>query len=372
MNAKATCISAGASNLVSVTHSDFLLQWVGWVSIASLVILLLLLLKIVRLRVGLIEQASREQHFLEIWRPLLAAAIDGEKGDLPPLAREDEIFFLKLWNHLHESLRGKARKRLNILALRCGMMEQAYSLLRKKDLRSQLMALTTLGHLGDRHDWGEIMQLARHPDPLLSITAARALFQIDADAALNDLKRQLLVREDWPTAQLTVLIQEAATENTFAMLASAAINLANSTGPAELGQLMRLLHLLEAAPHQRTIPVIRAILSVTTDDETIAQCLRFLSEPNDLPFVRNQIGHPNWIVRLQAARALGRIGTADDLTLLATLLGDPVWWVRYRTAQALMELTHGDSLMLSELRAHLTDPYALDMLEMVAAEKETR
>lgn len=214
------------------------------------------------------------------------------------------------------------------------------------------------------------MRLAQHPDPLLSFSAARALFQIDADTALNDLQQQLLERENWPTVQLAMLIQEASTGSTFAVLADITIHLANSTAPAASAQLNRLLQLLEVAPYQQVISAIRTILSLTTDDKTIAQCLKFLREPSDLPGVRSLLAHSNWVVRLQAARALGRIGIADDIPRLATLLGDPVWWVRYRTAQALVALTRGNSQALSELRAHLSDRYALDMLEMAMAEKE--
>lgn len=356
--------------MASGTLSDYILRSVVWFSIAALVLMLVLLVKIALLRMDLISRTARELRFRDVWQPLLASAIAGETDDLPPLPKGDEILFLKLWNHLHESLRGKAKKRLNVIALRCGMMQHACALLKKENLGSKLLALTTLGHLKDSYAWKDISQLARHPDPLLSLAAARALFQINADAALDDLRRQLAEREDWPTAQLAVLIQENGTERIFAALSETAVGLSDSTRGAELGQLRRMLHLLEIAPRHQVIPAIRAILSVTTDDETVAQCLKFLRDPSDLYFVRLHIGHPNWIVRLQAARALGRFGAADDLPLLATLLSDPVWWVRYRTAQALMELTHGDSRMLSELRVALTDRYALDMLEMVVAEKK--
>lgn len=340
----------------------------GWISIALLVVMLLLLLQIARLRIGLIARTAREQRFMEVWRPLLVAAIDGEKDALPPLAAGDEIFFLKLWNHLQESLRGKAKTRLNILALRCGMMQQAYALLDKQDLRSQLLALTTLGHLEDRTAWGSILPLAQQPDPLLSLAAARALFQIDADSALRDLRQSLLEREDWPAAQLAIMIQEANSESVFTELLGIATPLANTTDPAELAGLKRVLHLLEVAPPQQVISAIRSILAVTTNDEVIAQCLKYLRDPRDLPAVRGYLDHPGWVVRLQAAHTLGRIGTADDIQRLATLLGDPVWWVRYRTAQALLELTHGDLQVLSEMRAHLADRYARDMLEMVMTE----
>ncbi len=355
--------------MASGTLSDYLLQSVIWFSFAALVLMLLLLLNIARLRIGLIARRKHEQHFLEVWQPLLAAAIAGESDVFPPLASSDVILFLKLWNHLHESLRGKARIHLNIVALRLGIMQQACSLLQGRNLGSRLLALTTLGNLQDRYEWKTILELTRHPDPLLSLAAAHALFQIDAGNALAALKPQLIGRTDWPTAQLTVLMKEAGTERLYAELADSAISLAAATDPEELVHLNRLLYLLETSPYQHVIRAIRAILSGNQDDEILAHCLKFLCEPEDLAWVRANVGHPNWVVRLQVARALGRFGSADDAAHLAALLRDPVWWVRYRSAQALMALFNDDMASLSELRAHLDDKFALDMLDMVAAER---
>lgn len=352
--------------------TDYLAQLVVWLSIALLILMLLLLLQIVLLRIDLIARTSREQSFLEVWRPLLASAIAGETDTLPPLSEDEKIFFMMLWNHLQESLRGKAKRRLNIIALRCGILQAGYSLLRKRSLRSQLLALNTLGHLGDRSSWRDILRLAQHPDPLLSFVAARALFQIDAKTAINDLMQPLLEREDWPTPQLALLLQEAGTGSVFAVLADAAVRLAKSTDSAKVARLERLLHFLEVAPPQEVIPAIRTILAVAADDEIIGQCLKFLREPDDLPTVRRYLDHSNWVVRLHAAQALGRVGTTNDIPQLATLLSDPVWWVRYRAAQALVDLTRGSSQALSELRASLADRFALDVLEMAMTEKERR
>lgn len=351
------------------TPSDPTLQFVVWLSLVLLVLVLLLLLQIILLRVNLSARTAREQRFLQVWRPLLAAAIAGETVSLPRLARGDEISFLKLWNHLQESLRGEAKQRLNELAVRCGMVQRSHVLLRKKELRLKLLALNTLGHLLDRSAWNGILQLARRPDPLLSLAAARSLFQIDANAALDELRNELLERDDWPPAQLAILFQEIGSAGIFTLLADTATRLAATPDAAEVTKLKRLLQLLEIAPYQHVIPAIRSILSVATDDEIVAQCLKYLREPADLPSVRVNLSHSNWVVRLQAARALGRIGSREDLPKLAALLGDPVWWVRYRTAQTLVELIRGDAGVMSELRGQLSDRYALDMLDMVIAEK---
>jgi HEAT repeat protein len=358
--------------LAFFTPSDPRLQFVVWLSLALLALVLLLLLQIVLLRINLAARTSREQHFMKVWRPLLVAVIAGETVTVPPLSKNNFINFLKLWNHLQESLRGESKERLNSLAIHCGMLNYSHLLLRRKELRLRLLALNTLGHLMDRSVWDEILRLARLPDPLISIAAVRALFQIDANAALRELKNELLERDDWPTAQLAILLQVLGTESVFTMLAENANQLAVASSPSELVRLKRLLQLFEIAPYHQVIQTVREIFSVATDEEIIAQCLKFFRDPSDLPSVRSHLAHPSWVVRLQAARALGRIGLKEDIPKLLTLLSDPVWWVRYRTAQTLVDLTHGDAKVMADLRKQLSDRYALDMLEMVIAEKDGR
>lgn len=355
--------------LASATLSDHLLQTVVWFSLCMLVLLLLLLLQIVLLRLRLIRRNAQEQRFLAVWQPLMAAAIAGEPVEPPIVRRGEELLFLKLWNHLQESLRGKAKLRLNALAAQCDILGHVHYLLHKNGLRPRLIALATLGHLGDRSVWNDILQLSREPDTLLSLAAIRALFQINGAGALHELLPQLLRREDWQTAQLAMLIEENASDNMYAYLADATARLAGSSVASDLAQLRRLLRLLHTAPPQHALPAVRRVIAKTTDEEVIAECLKFMREQADLPVVRGHIAHANWAVRLQAARALGRIGDEEDVARLVGLLSDPVWWVRYRAAQALYALKRGNVQGMAEIRLSLSDRYARDALEMVMAEQ---
>ena len=355
--------------MASVTHSDHLLHWVAWFSLAALAIMLLLLLDILRLRWKLARRKRHEQHFLQVWQPLMAKAIAREKEELPALPRKDVIPFLKLWNHLHESLRGPARKQLNIIALRVGTLEHANDLLQERQLGRKLLALTTLGNLQADYDWQAILELARSPDPLLSLTAAHTLFHINPATAMQDLRQQLIERMDWPESHLSAFLKETATNEMFASLTESALQLSGFNEPADRQRLGRLLRILLVAPYPVVIPAIRRILVRARTFETLAQCIKFLREPEDLPVVRANLQHSNWVVRLQVARALGRFGTAEDTARLVALLCDPVWWVRYRAAQALVMLVRGDEQRLADLRSGLNDRFALDMLEMAAAER---
>jgi hypothetical protein len=86
--------------------------------------------------------------------------------------------------------------------------------------------------------------------------------------------------------------------------------------------------------------------------------------------VRALLAHADWQVRVQAAKALGRIGERGDAARLVALLGDAEWWVRYRAAQSLVELPALSQADFDAVRAGLTDRFAVDMLAQVLAEKE--
>jgi HEAT repeat protein len=75
-------------------------------------------------------------------------------------------------------------------------------------------------------------------------------------------------------------------------------------------------------------------------------------------------------VRLQAAKALGRIGEHTDVNRLVPLLGDKEWWVRYRSAQALLGMSFFSLTEAEMLRTNLSDRFARDMLAQAIAERD--
>jgi HEAT repeat protein len=64
---------------------------------------------------------------------------------------------------------------LNQLARLAGMDRAAMKLLKAKSLRKRLMAIITLGHLGEQSAWNDLLALAQSPHPIVSLSAARAL-----------------------------------------------------------------------------------------------------------------------------------------------------------------------------------------------------
>ncbi|MEN9866922.1 MAG: hypothetical protein RL748_2512 [Pseudomonadota bacterium] len=332
-----------------------------WSGVGSFVLTILITVQIVYLRLSRLQRERRERAFLAQWQPLLMQAIHDPGLMLPALQPGQEVFFLKLWNHLHESLSAEATLALNQIGVRLGCFGMARKMLRGAGRARHLLAILTLGQLRDRAAWHDLMAEAVFVDSTASLNALRALAQIDADAVIREMTPQLLQREDWPAGRLIAIFQESMPHFQAPLINAAA------QGPMK--QQLKALRMVEGMHLALPLPVLASLLDEKQAPEVIVAALRVTLYPQLLVVVRTHLTHADWRVRVQAVKALGRIGRASDVSLLSTLLDDPEWWVRYRTAQALADVPSFNHNMLDHLRSLTADPYAHDILNQVMAER---
>lgn len=350
------------SDLDFAVSSDPILRFAFWSGVGAGVLTLLLLFQIILMRVMLICQERRRSRLLAVWRPLMVQSVSEKIRHYPPVLKADAAVLLNLWNHFQESLRGEANERLNQLARDVSMDELALNLLRSRRMAEQLLAMMTLGNLREKSAWRVMSDLLDDDSPIISLAAARALMQIDAPAAVDVFMPLLVLREDWPAARIATILKEAGASVISEPLADLIRH-----APQE--QLPRLIHFLELTYSEVSSRLVREILETSNDPQVVAACLRAMSDSRDLDLARRQVRHPDWPVRVQAATALGRMGSDVDRQHLVRLLEDPQWWVRYRAAQALSQLPFVTTDQLRQLLAEQTDRYARDMLKQVIAER---
>jgi hypothetical protein len=326
---------------------------------------LLLTVQVFVMRLLLIARTRRAERFLSVWQPLLFQAVEGLPSELPRLAAADVFTFLGLWNHLQESVVDDAKDRLNEVARRAGIPEIARGMVRRGTLRGRLLAIVTLGQLQDRSVWDLLCTCAASPQVVLSLTAARALVQIDRQAAIHHLMPSIATRLDWPLARVASLLRDAGPDVVSNALAAAAV----AAPPREAARLIRYLDVVHC---EAAIPAVRQIMCRSDDKDVIAACLRVVQDPEDLDVIRRFLGDPRWEIRVQAATALGRMGTAGDEHRLAQCLADPEWWVRYRAAQALCTLLVDSPERLDRLQHEHENAFARDVLAQARAESDLR
>lgn len=339
-----------------------LVRIIGWIDGIAFGLALLLILAACMLRIAQQKRLRRERAFLAVWRPLLLDALDASLPPrLPALAADERVPFLKLWSDLMRDAGGEAAHNLIDVARAIGCDRFARHLLRHGSRAECLLATVALGHLCDQVAREALTTQTLAADNITSLHAFHALVRIDADTTAAELTPLMLARTDWPVAQVAAILQTA--QHAFAPALLAAV----TEHAAE--HLPRTLRLLEAL-HLSPPPAALAALLARDDTETVAAALRTIHDREMLPQVRPLLRHADWRVRLQAAKAIGRLGEEADANRLVPLLADAEWWVRYRTAQALVGMPSFGRAEAEMLRDHLTDRFARDMLAQALAEKD--
>lgn len=347
---------------MSSTLSDPLLAAAFWTGFGALIVTLLLAGEIVNLRMALRRRQRREQAALAKWRPILNAAVIGDiPGTLPRLRRGERLVFLKFWVHLHQSLRGSASAALNEVAFRLQCDALARELLAGRRRAARLLAILALGHMRDRKAWDALQRQASSADSTASLHALWALVQIDPRAAADTMMPSFIERSDWALSQVVNILQEARDD-----CADALMRIIPGLPDERLPRALQLAEALRA----NLPPEMQAGLLRHDAVPVLVAALRIVSSPVVREEVCMHAAHADWRVRVQVAKALGRIGGRDDVALLLRLLNDAEWWVRYRAAQALAELPFLGRAGLERLRDEADDRYAADMLTQVMAERE--
>jgi hypothetical protein len=343
------------------TFSDPYIQFAFDIGVVAVALTLVLVTIIIRLRLSLRRSQRLEQAFLEVWRPLLLESISSpDTPDLPPLPASSQVYFLKLWNYLQESLRGTANARLNELALKLHCDTAARSLLEKGNRAERLLAILTLAHLRDRASWDALVVQAAQHDSLASIHAARALINIDPIEGTRLMLPMLLRRQDWDIARLANFLGPA--------VQAFWLHLSKNILRIDKALWGRALQLADALKLQLPVASMHYIMEQCDSSETLVTAIRQTTEPALLPLVRSHLRHSDWRVRVEAAGFMGRFGDTQDAAALQAGLEDPQWWVRYAAAQALASMPFFGTAQLLELRARTHSSDALAMLDHVLAE----
>ena len=324
----------------------------------------LIVFEIARMRNVLRSAEKRRSEFEARWKPIL----DGSQtvASLPHLHGEEHTWFVRLWNEERLKIAGEphpGQRRVNLagLADRTQSVEYARGLAAKGDVAERIIGLTMLGWFRDPADLGIARRLAESPDPIVSITAAHAMLQIDPEQAHRFLELRLS-RNDWPPAKIDAIVEEERRTLQPALLDAI----------FEMPEGNKLVRYLRYCEPEKMLPVLTRVLETSQDTPTLIAALKVLgraSGPQQAPLARKFLRHSDWYVRVQAAHALGRVGDLSDVDGLTTLLADPQWWVRLRAAEAIATVAK-DVSAVERIRDEQKDRYAREVLTRVIAERQ--
>lgn len=351
-----------------VISSDIVIRFAFWSGFCALTTTALLIVWIAILRITYWRNEQRKREFLSVWQDLLTESALGNLQPrlLPAISQNEIVFFLTYWNQLQDSLRGEARERLNHLVRITGMDYAVRRMLQNGNSAEKLLAIISLGRMGEKADVAALKKMLASDQPIVCLHAAHALLRIDPDT-LGELMPLIVQRSDLPTDSIANMLKEMGPDTVSPVLA-------DMLRPAFLfgathQQIVRLIALSVTAHSSVTHAALREIVDGTEDTEVLAACLKVMRHPDALVKVRKFASHPSWQVRVHAASALGDIGEEKDLILLINLLADPQWWVRYRAAQSISRLPFVTIGHLENLKKHLGDNFAVDMINQVISER---
>ena len=323
-----------------------------------------LLLMVLRLRWQLLRHERRRNQFRQNIKLNLIRLVAGEQFALPEFKRRDLPEFLAVWLHFQEILRGDSQLLLNQAVMSSGLNLVISQLLNSKRMEEQMLAATALRHLGDAQAWESLLIMLQNRSPILSMAALRALVSIDADRAAVIIMPLIAEHRDWLRGCLLMMLKQTKPPFRQAFL----VFLENQVLESK-PHLPRLLYLFTAFPQNRQWSLFEKLSpSGHCEPEMLSVCLRLVSHPSELPWVRTWYGDRRCQVQVQIAGVLGRMGAPQDAHYLLLLLDSEHWWVRYRAAQALVRQPSMNNQAVKRLINNRTDVFARDMLLQIVAE----
>jgi HEAT repeat protein len=350
---------------LSAPDSDVTVRIAAWTTVWVSAMTLVLFAYSLGLRAATVQAAKRRRAIIERWRGIFAAAIlsgsYARECTLPRYTRAERSDLLEEWNLARDSVEGEAVGHLIVIGERLGVDAVARRMLRARRLSARLAAIQTLGHLRSRAEWAALIALLDDPNAALSVTAARALVEIDAHDSVPLVMPKVVTRVDWPATTVSKILEKAGPDLVTQPLCSAILI-------SEAATSVRLLKFAELARTERIDQLVEILLRERQEPRVLAAAMKALSSSAGLPHVERLAAHEVWYVRMQAAKLLGRFGHERDLALLEGLLRDAEWWVRYRAAQAIVALPFLGPNRLRQIRDRQTDRYAGDMMQQAIAE----
>ena len=297
------------------------------------------------------------------------AMADEVHEPMPAITERERWPFMRLWLHCQMSLQGPSRQRLAALGLRMGCREMALARVDSPHYSERMVGLLALGFLQDRDSVPVLKVRLERGSNHSVIYAARAMLEIDQVEHAAAVVKALLACEELDFALVSVLLKPFRPRLDAALM-PVCPQLQVVLGEAPPFQAFQWLRLAQALKLQVPQWRLAPFLSSAQHIEILIAAIRLVQGEQGADAVACHAHHPDWRVRVQVARALGRIGALMHKPFLLGLLTDDQWWVRYRSAQALLQMPgmSCDQLLADVVATH--DRYALSMFNAVCAEKE--
>jgi HEAT repeat protein len=260
---------------------------------------------------------------------------DGDVGSLGGrMTRSDRAIVREMLLHLALDLRTEERGTIAVVYQRLGLLDEELRGLRRGSVSGRATAASNLGLLSASEALPALVQALDDPRAEVRLAAVRSMGEIGGLVALRALVPRL--------GDIDPAVGQCAygvlAESGHPDLAADLITLGHTTGSAEGRR--RALHLIGSLKADAYEDISTALGA--QDDETRIVAVRAAATIGDPRFYASLVSlldDPRLEVGCQAARGLGRLGSAEAVRPLVKVLRDTrSWWLRLHAAAALDEL----------------------------------
>lgn len=344
------------------TASDILVSFVFYSGITILAVSFMMMVFVLFFRIWSLGKSRAIRRFNQRWETVLEALGHTIPSRLPPIRPKEAFLFLKLWSDYYEKADPTGRENLLELASHLRLESIAAKMLEERGGDHKILAMRTMGHLKSESATDKLLEMLKHPNPLFSLLAARALIRISGASALDLLMPYFIAKKEWQTNKVLLILGGIDPDTIAPVLIDAA-------GYTPVAQLPRLIRFFTLMPPERAREKAHELLKHHSDPEIIAACLHYTNHPEDKMLLKSYLAHKAWVVRMHTVKALAPILTVEEVGEILPLLRDHAWWVRYHTARTVVEQPFADTAYLDAMDASLSDPYAKDALRQARSKR---
>ncbi len=306
------------------------------------------------------RQKGRHEFISRVLLAAIAASAGPFAATLPRLEKSDYPVVVQVALDLLRAIKGQDVVRIVQVLAAWEVMPHLRRMLEHGSHSDKIRALTLLSHFEDEESLDYLCRYAEDVDPYVQLAALHGLAERQAMDQLPHILAQLAYSDRQNTMLLADVLQRFG-DTAAPML----VALASGQAPQEVREAS-----LIALGTIRSLGSVKPLIAIAESDplpDIRAQAISALGRIGDIragKVVIRALDEPEYIIRLHATQAAGKLRLNDALPHLAALLSDSAWWVRYRAAEALLRL-NASSLLKHKATQHDT---AGEVARMMLAE----
>jgi HEAT repeat protein len=321
--------------MVSPAGRDALLAALVVVVAALFVVTLVFSAYAVSLRMRNRARDRRRARFAARWsEPLLVAVSDPEATAAlrADVREEEQLAFVGFAVQYARRLRGEGRDTMRAVVR--PYLDRVAQRAEAPSIEVRARAIQTLGMLGLPEHAPRVIAALDDPSPLVAMVAARALAQEESAEYAAAVLARLSRFQGWNRRFLASMLAAMGPQVSATFRGGLADPAVEPRTRAVLAEALILQGDLLAGD------VAAQVLAAAVPRDLHVAALRLLhavGRPDHAPIVREHVTSSDDVVRAQALRALGGVGTTSDVPMLLDAMGDASPWVALSAARAALE-----------------------------------